>query len=97
MWWSIAFSAFVVPAFWRFEKEGREWPLFARWTADLTVDWHSNYHVWLLSGVAVSALSWSSLRRPADVRLRRIARSMFYLYLSVLFALCVLMATASTL
>jgi hypothetical protein len=97
--WRFTFSAFIVPAYWRWEKEGRsqEWPMFARWTADLTVDWHLNHHLWMIAGALVSAGLFWAFRSKSRVRGATIARGACYAYLSVLGALSVSMGVISTL
>ena len=72
--------------------------MFARWTADLTVDWHRNHHVWMIAAALVSlGLFWAYRSKKPGVRASTFMRSACYAYLSILAALSVLMAVVSTL
>jgi hypothetical protein len=85
IWWVFAHRSFVAPTYWRYEREGKEWPQFAMWTMDLAMDWPVNHHVWFWAAVVVTgALLYSRRQSEHQARLRVVARALSYGYIAIL-------------
>lgn len=98
IWWVFAYSTFVVPAFWRYDREGKAWPQFAMWTVDLTFDWSVNHHIWFWFAAVVSgALIFSRRQSRHQQSVSAFARVLSYSYVAILVMVSISIAVVSTL
>lgn len=97
LWWRIAHPLFIVPAYARWDREGKAWPEFAQYTVTVAFEWEANHHVWKIAGFAVSlALLVSLHSSTAQAAIGRVARLSTYAYLAALVAVSVCVAIVSS-
>lgn len=98
IWWWFAYRAFVLPAFWRHDREGKAWPQFAMWTMDLAIDWPVNHQVWFwFAAIVTGALVFSRRQSKHQHRFSAVARVLSYSYIAILTMISISVAVVSTL
>jgi hypothetical protein len=96
--WVLAYRAFIIPAYMRYEREEKVWPEIALWVVDLAIYYPVNYKVWFWCAAIASGVLFLA-RRPGKRQrtFSAVARTLSIGYISILLIISLGIAAVSTL